>query len=309
MSDSCKNRTVETGMQDLNDLYYYVQAVEYGGFAAAGRALRMPKSKLSRRLATLEERLGVRLIQRTTRHFEVTDIGQTFYQHCKAMLVEAEAAQASIDSVRAEPAGTVRMSCPTALLQYRVAELLTGFMVAYPRVTVMLEATNRRVDVIGEKLDLALRVRFPPLDDSELVMRALVPSPQRLVASAAYLARHGAPAEPAALAGLPSLDWGPARDHAWCLDGPAGAHAEVRHRPRFVTDDMGALRQAALQGVGVVQLPRMVVDRDLAQGHLVDVLPNWAPRAGVVHAVFPSRRGVLPAVRALIDYLVTHLRV
>lgn len=296
-------------MQDLNDLYFFAQAVDHGGFAPAGRALGIPKSKLSRRIAALEERLGVRLIQRTTRHFAVTEIGQSYYEHCKAMLVEAEAAQEAIESVRAEPMGTVRLSCPTALLQYRVSELVTGFMAAHPRVTVHLEATNRRVDVLGERLDLALRVRFPPLEDSGLAMRTLVPSPQHLVASPALLAARGLPALPADLAGYPSLDWGPPRDHSWCLEAEAGEETvEVGHRPRYITDDMGALRDAAAAGVGIVQLPRMVVDADLAAGRLVRVLPGWAPRAGIVHAVFPSRRGRLPAVRSLLDYLAEHIR-
>ncbi|MEG1770302.1 MAG: LysR family transcriptional regulator, partial [Comamonas sp.] len=137
-------------MRDLNDLYYYVQVVEHGGFAPAGRALGVPKSKLSRRIALLEERLGVRLIQRSTRRFAVTDIGQTYCQHCKAMLVEADAAEEAIALTQAEPCGTVRMTCPVALLDARVATMLSAFMALYPRVQIQLEETNRRVDVLGE---------------------------------------------------------------------------------------------------------------------------------------------------------------
>ncbi|MNT28456.1 HTH-type transcriptional regulator DmlR [compost metagenome] len=166
-----------------------------------------------------------------------------------------------------------------------------------------LEATNRRVDVLGEGLDLALRVRFPPLESSDLVMRVLADSPQRLVASPEFMQSRELPLLPADLSGLPSLDWGPPREHSWCLEGPAGATAEVRHRPRLISDDMSALRRAALYGVGVVQLPCMVVERDLAAGRLLDIIPHWAPRGGMVHAVFPSRRGLLPSVRSLIDFL------
>lgn len=294
-------------MEDLNDLYYFAQVVEHGGFSPAGRALNMPKSKLSRRIALLEERLGVRLLQRSTRHFSVTETGQEYYRHCVAMLVEAEAAREVIERNRSEPQGIVRMSCPTALLRYRISDLLSRFMVEYPRVQIQLEATNRRVDLISEGLDLALRVRFPPLENSDLVMRVLVESPQRLVASPDLINNLELPLKPADLSGLPSLDWGPPRDHAWCLEGPNGASAQVTHRPRFITDDMTALRQAALRGVGVVQLPHMVVDQDLLQGHLIDILPNWVPRSGIVHAVFPSRRGLLPSVRSLIDYLAEHI--
>ncbi len=290
-------------MDDLNDLYYFAQVVEHGGFAAAGRALNMPKSKLSRRIALLEERLGVRLLQRSPRHFSVTELGQEYQRHCQAMLVEAQAAREAIERTRSEPQGLVRMSCPTTLLQYRVADLLSRFMLEYPKVQVQLEATNRRVDVLGEGLDLALRVRFPPLESSDLVMRVLADSPQRLVASPEFMRGRELPLLPADLSGLPSLDWGPPREHSWCLEGPAGATAEVRHRPRLISDDMSALRRAALHGVGVVQLPCMVVERDLAAGRLLDIIPHWAPRGGVVHAVFPSRRGLLPSVRSLIDFL------
>ncbi|WP_193100867.1 LysR substrate-binding domain-containing protein [Burkholderia sp. Z1] len=295
-------------MDDLNDLYYFVKVVEHGGFTQAGRALDVPKSTLSRRIAALEARYDVRLLQRTTRHFTVTETGREFYERCLAVLVEADAAREVIERRHAEPRGIVRVSCPTALLEYRVSELVARFMATHPQVQVHLEATNRRVDPLSEGFDLALRVRFPPLEDSDLVMRILGDSPQRLVASPQWLGGRAAPSDPAELAGAPSLDWGPARHHVWQLVGPNGEHAQLRHHPRFVTDDMHALRDAAIHGVGIVQLPCMVVEDDLRNGTLVDVLPGWAPKGGVVHAVFPSRRGLLPRVRLLIDFLAEHIR-
>lgn len=290
--------------QDLNDLLYFARVVEHGGFAAAGRALGMPRSRLSRRILLLEEHLGVRLIQRSTRRFAVTEIGREYHRHCLAVLVEAEAAQEAVERSRSAPQGLVRLSCPVALLHFQVAGMLARFLAANPLVRVQLEGTNRRVDVIQEGFDLAIRVRFPPLEESGLVMRRLAESAQRLVASPGLLAGRPGPLAPADLAGLPSLDWwAPQQEHAWCLDGPDGATARIRHEPRMVTEDMAALRLAALHGVGVVQLPAMMVREDLAAGALVDVLPRWAPRSGVVHAVFPSRRGLLPSVRALLDSL------
>ena len=291
-------------MRDLNDLYYYAQVVDHGGFAPAGRALSVPKSSLSRRIALLEERLGVRLIQRSTRRFSVTDIGRQYYEHCVAMLVEADAAQEAIDRLQSDPQGLVRLSCPSALVYYQVAEMLAKFMTECPRVTVQLDSTNRRVDVIREGFDLALRVRFPPLEDTDLVMKVLGHSTQRLVAHPRLLEGLTAPASPADIGLLPSLDLGPAQPHhTWSLEGPDGASAEVRHQPRLVTDDMAALRHAALQGVGVAKMPTMMVRDDLQAGRLVDALPQWAPRSGIVHAVFPSRRGQLPSVRKLVDFL------
>ena len=297
-------------MQDLNDLYYYVQVVDHGGFAQAGRAIGMPKSKLSRRIALLEERLGVRLIQRSTRRFSVTEIGQTYYEHCKAMLVEADAAQDVIEATRAGPCGIVRMTCPVALLHAHVAAMLADFMASCPRVTVHLEATNRRVDPIGEAIDLALRVRPPPLEDSDLVLRVLADRSQCLVASPALVADRGLPRAPPDLADWPSLGLGPPQqEHAWILFGPDGAQAALHHTPRFVTSDMIALRSAALAAVGVVQLPTMVVREQLTDGALVRLLPDWSPRREIIHAVFPSRRGLLPSVRALIDYLAQRFQV
>ncbi|WP_423391839.1 LysR family transcriptional regulator [Burkholderia sp. LMG 21824] len=290
--------------RDLNDLYYFVQVVEHGGFAPAGRALDMPKSKLSRRIALLEARLGMRLIQRSTRRFTVTDVGQTYYAHCRAMLVEADAADEAIALLHEEPRGIVRVSCPIVLLDSLVGTMIAAFMVACPRVEIHLEATNRRVDVVGEGIDVAIRVRPPPLEDSDLALRVLAERGQCLVASPALLREHGAPAVPADLAQLPSLDHGaPQSAHVWRLRGPDGAHAEIHHQPRFVTGGMLALRAAAAAGVGVVQLPTMMVREEVARGELVTVLPDWAPRREIVHAVFASRRGLLPAVRALLDFL------
>jgi len=297
-------------MDDLNDLFYFVQVVDHGGFTPAGRALGMPKSKLSRRIAALEQQYDVRLLQRTTRHFSVTDTGREFYQQCLAVLAEVQGAREVMERQRSEPQGQVRVSCPTALLEYRIGPLVARFMKQWPKVRVLLEATNRRVDVLGEGIDIALRVRFPPLESSDLVMRVLGNSPQRLVASPGLLKPRKSLRNPQALevAALPSLDWGAPRDHAWQFDGPDGAQATVRHQPRYITDDMTALRQAAQEGVGVVQLPCMVVEDALASGKLIDVMPGWVPRGGVIHAVFPSRRGLLPAVRLLLDFLAENIQ-
>ena len=291
-------------MQDLNDLAFFAQVVDHGGFAAAARVLGMPRSRLSRRIGLLEERLGVRLVQRSTRRFAVTEVGQEFYRHCVAMLVEAGAAEETIARLRAEPQGVVRVSCPSSVVYFQVGEMVARFMAQCPKVEVHLESTNRKVDVIGEGFDLAIRVRFPPLDESDLVMKVFGSSPQRLVASPALVAGLTQPLTPADLASLPSLAWGASpQTYEWCLEGPDGATALVRHKPRLVTEDMVALRFAALAGVGVAQFPSIVVKEDLRAGALVDLLPAWAPRAGIIHAVFPSRRGLLPSVRALLDFL------
>ncbi len=291
-------------MQDLNDLYYFTLVAEHQGFAAAGRALAMPKSKLSRRIALLEERLGVRLIQRSTRHFSVTEIGQDYYRHCKAMLVEAQAAQETIDVTRSEPRGTIRVSCPVTLLQERVGAMLADFMVQCPGIAIHLDATNRRVDVIGERIDVAIRARPPPLQDSDLILRVLAERKWCLVSSPKLFAGRELPRVPADLQGLPSVDFGPPHlDHVWQLVGADGAAELVHHEPRLVTDDMLALRMAAVTGVGIAHLPMMMVQDELKSGALIKLLADWTSKSGIIHAVFASRRGLLPAVRRLIDFL------
>lgn len=291
-------------MEDLNDLYYFAQVVEHGGFAAAGRALDQPKSKLSRRIAALEERLGARLVQRSTRHFSVTEIGQEYYRQCVAMLVEAEGAAEVIERHRSEPQGRVRLSCPTALLNFWVGPMLAEFMLRYPLVELQVESSNRQVDLIQEGIDIALRVRFPPLESSDLVMKVLGESRQTVVGAPVLRERLGLRPTPQEVAELPTLHWGSSqREYQWSLFGPDEVQAQVRHRPRMVTDDLMALRQAAVAGVGAVHLPAVVVCADLNEGRLVDLLPAWAPRTGVVHAVYPSRRGLLPSVRSLLDFL------
>ncbi|MDD1619902.1 MAG: LysR family transcriptional regulator [Methylococcaceae bacterium] len=291
-------------MQDLNDLYYYVKVVDHGGFASAGRELGIPKSKLSRRIALLEDRLGVRLIQRSTRRFSVTEIGQTYYQHCNAMLVEAYAAQESIDVIHAKPCGTVRLTCPPALLHAHVGLMLAEFMVLNPTVAIHLEASNRRIDPVGEGIDLAIRVRQPPIENSDLVMRVFSDRRQCLVASPTLVDRYGLPKNPAELGGWPSLSHGaPQDEHVWMLSGADNTKISLRHSPKFIANDMIALRSAAVAGIGVVKLPAMFIQEELASGTLVNVLPAWTLNREIIHAVYPSRRGLLPSVRALIDFL------
>ncbi|MGY2343331.1 LysR substrate-binding domain-containing protein [Pseudomonas sp. SDO5532_S415] len=291
-------------VEDLNTLYYFTQVVEHHGFAAAGRALDIPKSKLSRRIAELEDRLGVRLLNRTSRHCSLTEIGQAYYQRCLAMRVEAESAAELIERNRSEPQGLVRISCPTALLNTWVGPMLTRYMLKYPLVELFIESTNRRVDLIHEGFDIALRVRFPPLENTDLVMKVLGNSTQSLVGHPLFADRLSTPPSPADLSGLPSLHWGAAqREYQWELFGADGTSAMIRHAPRMVTDDLLALRHAVIAGVGIAHLPTVVVRDDIAAGRLVELVPGWAPKCGIIHAIFPSRRGLLPSVRTLIDFL------
>lgn len=296
-------------MQDFNDFFYFASVVEHGGFAPAGRALGVPKSTLSRRIALLEGRLGSRLLHRSSRRFGMTDIGETFYRHCLAMIVEAEAALEAVENSRAEPRGTLQVTCPVSLMLGQVAPMVSRFMAAYPLVKVRLSTTNRRVNIIEERVDVALRVRFPPLEDEGLIMRRLADSNQILVASPALLDRIGRPSTPQDLARFPAIDLIRAEPkHAWTLRDTVGNAVEIVFEPRYATDDMFALRRAALDGIGVGQLPDYIVAEQIAAGTLEVVLPDWLLPIGLIHAVFASRRGLSPAVRCLVDFLAEEFR-
>jgi DNA-binding transcriptional LysR family regulator len=293
---------------DLNDFRLFVHVVDAGGFAAAARKLGMPRSRVSRRIAQLEEQLGVRLIHRSTRAFSVTDIGREFHRHATAMLVEADAASAVIAREHQEPQGLVRVACPSSLIQFQVGPMISRFLAQYPRIEVQLESTNRRVDILREGFDLAIRVRFPPLEDSDLVVRRLGADHQHLVAAPTLLDRArrelGRDILPADLPELPSLAWEPDRvKNEWQLIDPDGHLHAITHSPRFVTQDMSALLDATISGAGVARLPAVVAQDHLTRGEIVEVLPGWRPRSGIIHLVFPTRRGLIPSVRALIEHL------
>ena len=291
-------------MHDLNDMYLFAKVIEYGGYSAASRALGIATSKLSRRVSELEHRLGVHLVNRTTRSISLSDTGETFYRHCLAMVGEADAAREAIERTRSAPQGLVRISCPVGLLLSDVAAILARFMADNPAVRLALEATNRRVDVVEEGFDLAVRVRLPPLEDSELAVRPLGKSPMILACSRWFMAQHGTPATADDLSKLPTLSMArPGNKHSWQFVGADGKEVEVQHTPRLATDDLATLRTAALEGIGIALLPDSLIRKDLAGGSLVEVLPELKVVAGIVHVVFASRKGLVPAVRALIDAL------
>jgi DNA-binding transcriptional LysR family regulator len=289
---------------DLNDLVFFARVVEHGGFSAAARVMGIQTSSLSRRLQALEERLGVRLLQRSTRRISVTDIGQRYLQHCVALIAEAQAAQDTIEHTRAVPQGLIRLSCPVAMLQNGVGEIVSRYLAHHPLVEIQVEATNRRVEVIEEGFDIALRVRSPPLEDSGLVVRILGQARATLVASKPLIAEHGMPVTPDDLDRFPSMGFGWVNGrHSWEFVTPTGQTLVKHHNPRLMVDDFNTLRRAALDGVGVVNLPRYVVQAELDAGTLVEILADHAGADGIAHAVFPSRRGLVPAVRGLIDAL------
>ncbi|VXB30861.1 LysR family transcriptional regulator [Luteimonas sp. 9C] len=295
-------------MQDLNDLYYFAMVVEHGGFAAAERALGIPKSRLSRRISQLETELGVRLLQRSTRRFAVTDVGQSVFRHSQSMLAEATAAREVVDRLSAEPRGLVRVSVPVSIAQQSIPQMLPEFLARYPQVRVQLHVSNRRVDVINEGFDVAVRVRSKLDDDGSLVMRSFGQIQELLVASPAYLDRMGRPKDPDELDQHTTMSMGEDEvKQRWDLQANDGTTRRVELKPRVAGFDFPMLMALAKQGLGITMLPETLCAEAVRNGELEVVLPDWHLPQGIAHAVFASRRGLLPAVRVFIDFLAEKL--
>lgn len=290
-------------MQDLNDLNLFVAVVTHGGFSAAARALDAPKSKLSRRVAGLEDDLGVRLLERSTRRLKVTDVGEDVLRHARAAMCEAEAIDAIVLQRKGEPQGLVRVSAPPGVDRL-ISRSLPRLLAQHPKLRVQVIVSNHRVDLIEERVDVAVRVRELFDTDGDLQLRVISRTAGILVASPEFLAAHGAPASPASLPAYPTVALtdatGPDR---WVLQTAGGEDIEVVHEPRLSSSSPSIVREAAADGVGVAVLPEWSCRELLASGRLVRILPDWTRREGVLHMVFTSRRGLLPGVRSVLDFL------
>lgn len=293
-------------MQDLNDFYIFSQVVDHNGFSGAARALGVARSSICRRVAQLEQRLGIRLVQRTTRRFAVTEVGMVLYGHSMNMVAEARAAYEKVACARGQPSGVIRLSCPASIAQLLVGPLLPLFVEKHPGVRIAIEATDRRVD-ISEGFDLSIRIERVPSRDSGMVMRSLGIVQQVLVASPRFLDAHERPTLAAAAARLPTVSYGsPPGPHVWRLIDSDEREIQVRHDPRLVVDDIVVVHQAVVQGMGIAQLPLSVCLNDLRSRNLELVLPELPVPLYEIQVLFPSRQGMLPAVRSFIDFLAAH---
>lgn len=291
---------------NLNDLTLFAQAVESGGFAPAARRFSVPKSTLSKRVAALETSLGVRLIERNSRSFHLTETGRDFYQHARAALIEVESAQHIVQQRLAEPSGTVRITAAVPVVQFLLAPHLPALARQWPRLQLQLHASDRFVDLVQEGFDIAVRSHFAPLPDSGLVQRTLMVEPVWLVAAPALLRDLGTPRKPGDLLKLPGLLTSPEAGE-WSLRRDDGETQAVTMAPRLVADESVALLHAASAGLGVTCLPQSICGHHLARGELVRVLPRWTAGSVTTTALVPHRRSLLPSVRAVLDFLSAHL--
>ncbi|HEX3971327.1 MAG TPA: LysR substrate-binding domain-containing protein [Stellaceae bacterium] len=296
-------------MHDLNDVQFFAAVVENQGFSAAARTLNLPKSSVSRRIASLEARLGVRLIERSTRRLRLTEVGVSFYDRCRAILAELDAAEREVAVQRAEPVGLVRISCPTGLAQFVLAKILPAFLSRYSKVRLQVLATNRAIDLVDDNVDIAIRARMRPADEAAM-MRVLYRSALIFVASPTFAAKQQTAIRVDTLTSFPFLSFLEDTPRpTWTLSGPNAATTSLSFNPLVRSSDVTTLLAAAAAGLGIALLPAEVVEDAIRAKRVVRILPDWHSDEITVHLVFATNRGIVPAVRVLIDYLAEHFKI
>jgi DNA-binding transcriptional LysR family regulator len=289
-------------MQDLNDIAYFAAVVENKGFSAAARALDLPKSTLSRHVDRLEKRLGVRLLERSTRHFRLTDVGEHYYGKAREILADLNAADRELAQIRTAPCGVVRLAAPLSASQYVLPLILPAFMARHPLIKLQVIVSDKPVDLIGDKIDIAIRARTA-LPNEAVTMKKLSTSYRVLVASPAFAAEHKV-TDLKCLAALPFLSSSESDGaQSLILVGPSGRRETVNVTPRLMTTDFNMVREAAVAGQGIALLPLEVVAAAIGEGRLMRVLPEWQSEKATVHLVFAGQKSLTPAGRLLVDYL------
>lgn len=294
-------------MRDINDYLLFADVIKEGSFAAASRRVKVPKSTISRRIGNLELRLGVRLIERSTRRFRVTEIGQAFYERCKTILLDVEQADSIVSESLAEPQGLVRCSCPLGLFEL-LSPTFASFLKQYPKVKLQLIAGDQPVNLIEDRIDVAVRVRIALETDASLIVRILGKSRRILVASPSLAAKCNK-ADIQRLSSLPTLATVEyAGEVEWKFSHPSLGDKVILHEPKMTCVDFATVREAAMDGLGIALLPEHTCKSAIENHKLIHVFPDWVADTGIVHIVFTTRRGLPPAVRAFIDHLAVRLK-
>lgn len=289
---------------NLNDLRLFLRVVETNSFTAAAEMLGIQKSTISRRIGQLEDDMGVRLLQRTTRKLKLTDEGQELFERCRPLVDELEQLPDFLAARHAEPQGRLRITMPPELAQFLTNELITEFMHTHPRIQLELELSTRVVNLIEEGIDLALRVG--PLNDSTLVARKVASVGSGLYATPAYLKTHGTPETPDDLLQHHCLGR-LSTNLQWSFDNwQEGAPIPIPARMK--ANSLAFIKEMALQGLGIARIPRLFCNKEVEQGLLIPVLEPYHLPDTELHVIYPSRRHLNPKVRLFIDHLLTRLR-
>jgi DNA-binding transcriptional LysR family regulator len=289
-------------MESLSDIAVFIQVVRSGSFTAAAEKLGMSKSVVSKYVSRLEDRLGARLLNRTTRSLSLTEGGRSFYERSRNALDEIEEAELELSRLQDEPRGELRLCSPMSFGILHVAPMLPHFQERYPELNVDIVLDDRINDLVDEGFDVAIRIGALP--DSSLVARRLGPCNHVLCASPEYLARHGVPQSPEELANHPALTYryqdSPMQ---WHLLGSDGVHHQVAINSRLQMNNSLALREALLKGAGVTLTPTFIVGPDIRAGRLRAILSDYNTLEISIYAVYPQRKHLSPKVRAFIDFI------
>lgn len=284
---------------DLNEISVFLKVVQQGSFSGAARELGMPVSTVSHKVASLEERLGQDLLHRTTRKLQITPAGEAYFRRCLEGMASFEAAEAELAASKGEPSGLLRVTAPVEIGSNVMPGLISGFTAKHPKVRVEVILTDRRVDLVSEGVDLAIRAG--ELKDSSLIARRLGATYFALFASPAYLKAHGRPQHPRELARHRCLQFTALGTEEWKLNGPSGAYAAAVPGS-VILNNLVALRTLVVMGDGIANLPSFLVDKELREKRLERVLPEWRSAFSPLHFVYPAQRFVTPKLSAFMDY-------
>jgi len=286
---------------DLNDILAFTKVVETRSFTIAAEAMGLPKSTVSRRLAQLEERLGVRLVQRTTRKVSVTEIGQAYYERCARLVADLAQAEQLVTDMQTTPRGQLRVTAPIDFATACLGPVIAAFMARYREINVVLDATDRVVDLVDEGIDVA--VRFSPPSEAGLTARRLCAIESGLVAAPSYLKRRGTPTTLDELEAHDRVLFLPSpRFHSWTLTDGSSTY-EFGRPARLASNNFGAVHSAVLAGAGIAGMTDFIVARDIAEGRLVPVMPAWRGRAVDAHVVYPARAKLPPRLALFFEHL------
>ncbi|MEB6479827.1 LysR substrate-binding domain-containing protein [Acinetobacter vivianii] len=296
-------------INSFDDFHYFYLVVKHGGFSAASEAENISKSKLSRRIIELENKFNVSLIQRTTRHFKVTELGQEFYEECCKVIAQVECAENILLKQKNEPQGLVKISCPPLMMHFQIRKLLNQFLKTYPKVEISLELTSRRVDILHDDIDIAIRTSFEPNQDSNLIVRDVIRTEHCLVAAPELLQGHTIE-HYSDLQHYPSVALGIQKhQYYWHLcHVDSDETVDVPYQPRVKSNDLAGVYYAVSDGLGIADLPYLTVQADIEKGKLIHLLPEWKSNRGTVQLVYASRKGQRLVVEKLIESLMTGLR-
>jgi DNA-binding transcriptional LysR family regulator len=287
---------------DLNEIAIFVKVVDAGSFTGAAKNLGLPKSTVSRKITQLEERLGVRLLQRTTRTLSLTDTGSAYYNQCARIIGDVEEANIAVTEMQSKPKGLLRVTAPMLFGTWVLSDLVSNFLKNNPEIQVEIVLTDQSLDLIQEGIDVAFRVGV--LADSSLIARPLGEVNLITCASPSYINEHGNPTHPHDLKQHSIVNW--AQSNSWDFDKPEPV--SVDFKPRVVVNDAQSLHKMALNGLGIARLPTFICAQDIADKKLMPILCDWGVNAAPIHAIYPSNRHLSVKVRSFVDYVLDELR-